>query len=81
MDRQTDIQREKEGKKERKNHTSVINRFVGVICRLGSSVGIVTDYRLDGPGSNPGGRDFLPVQTGPRAHPASCKWVPGLSRG
>jgi len=23
------------------------------------------------------GRDFLPVQTGPGAHPASVKWVPG----
>ena len=39
----------------------------------GSSVGIVTDYGLDGPGSNPGGgRDVPPVQTGPGAHPASC---------
>ena len=29
---------------------------------------------LDGPGSNRGwGRDFPPVQTGPGAHPASCK--------
>ena len=39
----------------------------------GSSVGIGTDYGLDGPGSNPvGGRDFPSVQTGPGAHPASC---------
>jgi len=40
----------------------------------GSSVGTATDYRLDGPGSNLG-RDeiFPPVQTGPGAHPASCK--------
>ena len=38
----------------------------------GNSVGIATDYRLDGSGSNPGGgRDFPPVQTGPGAHPAS----------
>jgi len=28
---------------------------------------------LDDPGSNPGGDDFPPVQTGPGAHPASCK--------
>jgi len=43
-------------------------------CGPGSSVGIVTDYGLDGLGSNPGaGRDFPPVQTGPGAHPASCK--------
>jgi len=40
----------------------------------GSSVGIATDYVLDGPGSNPGGDEFFPpVQTGPGAHPASCK--------
>jgi len=40
----------------------------------GSSVGIATDYGLDGPGSNPGGDEiFPPVQTGPGAHPASCK--------
>jgi hypothetical protein len=36
-----------------------------------TSVGIVTHYRLDSPGSNPdGGRFSAPVQTGPRAHPA-----------
>ena len=35
----------------------------------GSSVGIVTDYGLGGPGSNPGGaRISSPVQTGPGAH-------------
>ena len=33
----------------------------------GSSVGLATDYGLDGPGSN-----FPPVQTGPGAHPTSC---------
>jgi hypothetical protein len=39
----------------------------------GSSIGIATDYGLDGPGWNPGGeKDFPPVQTGPGAHPASC---------
>ena len=41
----------------------------------GSSVGIATDYGLDGPGiesSNPGGARFSAVQTGPGAHPASC---------
>jgi len=47
-----------------------------------SSVGIATDYGLDGPGSNPGwGRDFPPVQTGPGAHPASCNMGTGSSPG
>jgi hypothetical protein len=40
----------------------------------GSSVGIATDYGLDGPGiESRRGRDFSPVQTGPGAHPASYK--------
>jgi hypothetical protein len=38
----------------------------------GSSVGIATDYGLDGPGSNPGGARFSAVQTGPGVYPASC---------
>ena len=41
-------------------------------CGPGSSVGIATDYGLDGSGSNPSGDEiFPPVQTGPGAHPAS----------
>jgi len=48
----------------------------------GSSVGIATDYGLDGPGSNPGGEEIFrssrPV-LGPTQPP--IKWVPGLSRG
>ena len=51
-------------------------------CGAGSLFGIVTDYGLDGPGSNPGGgRDFPPVQTGPGAHPASCKMSTGSFQG
>jgi len=51
-------------------------------CEPGSSVGITTNYGLDGPGSNPGGaRDFPPVQTGPGAHPASCKMDTGSFPG
>jgi len=38
----------------------------------GSSVGIATDYGLDGPGSNPGGDEiFRPSRPALGAHPAS----------
>ena len=51
-------------------------------CGPGSSIGIATDYGLDGPGSNPG-RDeiFRPSRPalGPTQH--HLKWLPGLSRG
>jgi hypothetical protein len=55
-------------------------------CGPGSSVGIATDYRLDGPGiKSRWGRDFLLVQTSPGAHPASCKLgirsFPGVKYG
>ena len=47
-----------------------------------SSVGVATDYGLYGPGSNPGGDEiFPPVQTGPEAHPASCKMGTGSFPG
>jgi hypothetical protein len=51
----------------------------------GSSVGIATNYGLDGPGiESRWGEIFPHVQTGPGAHPASCTmgtWsFPGVKR-
>jgi len=48
----------------------------------GSSVGIGTDYGLDGLGiESRRGRDFPPFQTGPENHPASCTMGTGSFRG
>ena len=50
--------------------------FVGFLClcTTGSSVGIATELRDGRSGiESLWGRDFPPFQTGPGAHPASCK--------
>ena len=48
----------------------------------GSSVGIATNYGMDGTGiESRWGRDFPPVQTAPGAHPASCRMGTGSFPG
>ena len=64
-------------------HCLLVNFIVDsvLLCGPGSSVGIATDYGLDGPGSNPGGDEiFRPSRPalGPTQPP--IKWVPCLSR-
>jgi hypothetical protein len=56
------------------NHTKPFCTAYSYPCGPGSVVGIATGYGLDGPGieSRWGTRFYPPVQTGPRAHLASC---------
>ena len=60
----------------------IIIIIIIIISGLGSSVGIATDYGLDGPGSNLGG-DEIPRPSRPAQGPTHppLQWVMGLSRG
>ena len=49
-------------------------QYVIILCGPGSSVGIAIELRAGRSGiESQRRRDFPPVQTGPGAHPASCK--------
>ena len=52
------------------------------VCGPGSSVGVGTEVRAGRSGIEPRwGRDFPPIQTGPGAHPASCRMCSGSFLG
>ena len=60
----------------------IIALYLILLYLKGSSVGIATELRAGRSGiESRWGRDFPPVQTGPGAHPASCKMGTALSRG
>jgi hypothetical protein len=52
------------------------------MCGSGSSVGIATDYGLNGPELNPGGDEiFRPFRPALEPTQPPVEWVPGLYRG
>ena len=69
------------------NYISIIKRhsfkkFLVVGCGPGGSVGIATELRTGRSGiKSRWVRDFPPFQTGPGAHPASCKMGTGSFPG
>jgi hypothetical protein len=44
-------------------------------CVSDRSVSKATDDGFEVPGSNHYGNEIFPFQTGPEAHPGSCKWL------
>ena len=62
--------------------TQIFSNTYQVQSGPGSSVGIATELRAGRSGIKSWwGRDFLPVHTGPGAHPASCKMGTGSFPG
>jgi len=62
-------------------HSSYFEEVTSEGCGPGSSVGIATDYGLDGPGSNPGGDEiFCPPRPALGRNQPPVKWVQVLSR-
>ena len=60
----------------------IMVKYFYAFCGPGSSVGIATDYGLDGPGiESRWGRDFPPVQTGSGAHASSSTMGTGSFPG
>jgi len=59
-----------------------IRNIYNLLDGPGSSVGIATDYGLDGPGSNPGGDEIF-CSSRPALGPTQppVQWVPGLPQG
>jgi len=62
----------------------VYNMYIACVYIYGpgNSVGIATDYGLDGPGSDPGGDEIFSPSSpalGPNQPPV--KWVRGLPQG
>jgi len=56
--------------------------YILVNCRPGRSVGMATELRAEWSGIETRWvRDFPPVETGPEAHPASCKMGTGFFPG